>query len=100
MLLSTQTSIATETPIYRKPWRVFVAVLLQRRPIISKIKTDIENRFQEFQDQLELEHSALSDYEIRKIKVKKASQATKKKPSEAEELKRIGFERELASLEV
>eukprot|EP00794_Sanderia_malayensis_P006065 gene6065-6767_t len=97
--LSTEAVANVDTPIYRKPWRVFVAVLLERKPIVSKAKNDIEMKFDDFQRKLEFEQSALSDYEFMKNKIKKSSVTGKKKLTEAEEQKRIEAEREFARLE-
>ena len=47
-----------------------VAVCLQRLPIITCEKTDLEKLYGELQEQLEFEHSSLSDAEVYKIKIK------------------------------
>ncbi|XP_065066656.1 large ribosomal subunit protein mL46-like [Rhopilema esculentum] len=87
-------------PFYRKPWKVCVAVLLERKPIISKQLTDIEQRFATYQNVLELEQSVLSDHELRKLRLTKGSKATKKKKTtEAEEQKRLECEQELRRIE-
>ena len=44
--------------------RIFSAVCVQRLPIITKAKSDLEIAYEELQDQLELEHSALSKDEV------------------------------------
>jgi len=43
--------------------RIFSAVCVQRLPVVTKAKTGLEISYEELQDQLELEHSALSEYE-------------------------------------
>ena len=47
-----------------------VAVCLQRLPLITREKTDLEKLYAELQEQLEFEHSSLSDYEVNKINMK------------------------------
>ena len=88
--------------VYRKSsWRVFVAVSLERRPTITKEKTSLEKKFEIFQNSLEIEHSALSDYEFKRNQNKKGAQTTgKKKLTEADEQKRLEFERDFARIEV
>ena len=44
--------------------RIFSAVCVQRLPQITKEKSELEKRYEELQDQLELEHSALSEDEV------------------------------------
>ena len=44
--------------------RIFSAVCVQRLPVITKVKSDLEIAYEQFQDQLELEHSALSEDEV------------------------------------
>lgn len=87
--------------VYRKSsWRVFVAVSLERRPTITKEKTSLEKKFEIFQNSLEIEHSALSDYEFKRNQNKKGAQTTgKKKLTEADEQKRLEFERDFARIE-
>ncbi|CAB4004613.1 39S ribosomal L46, mitochondrial [Paramuricea clavata] len=68
----TSAAVATNTPAslnYDVP-RIQVAVCLQRLPIITCEKTDLEKLYAELQEQLEFEHSSLSDYEVYKIKMK------------------------------
>ena len=84
--LATVEAAETQIPHYRKPWKIAVAVCLERRPTITKEMNDLERKFLAFQESLELEQSALSDYEVQlrdlddKTKVKK-----KKKLTEEEE---------------
>ena len=99
--LSTQAeSIKPELPFYRKPWKVFVAVLLERKPVTSKDHTELEQKFDTYQKSLEFEQSSLSSHEVRKIKLAKGSKSTKKKTTEAEEQKRLECEQELSKMEV
>ena len=44
--------------------RIFSAVCVQRLPQITKEKSELEKRYEELQDQLELEHSTLSEDEV------------------------------------
>lgn len=44
--------------------RIFTAVCVQRSPVVTKMKSRLEVGYQKFQDQLELEHSALSEDEV------------------------------------
>ncbi|CAH3132376.1 unnamed protein product [Porites lobata] len=44
--------------------RIFTAVCVQRSPVVTKMKSHLEVAYQKFQDQLELEHSALSEDEV------------------------------------
>ena len=64
MAADTQTSLNYDVP------QIQVAVCLQRLRVITRDKTDIEKLYSELQEQLEFEHSALSDYEVNKIKMK------------------------------
>ena len=49
---------------YTKGSRIFSAVCVQRLPIITKAKRDLEIAYEELQDKLEWEHSALSEDEV------------------------------------
>ena len=44
--------------------RIFSGVCVQRLPVITKEKSELEKRYEELQDQLEFEHSALSEDEV------------------------------------
>lgn len=44
--------------------RIFSAVCVQRLPLITKDKSELEIQYEELQNQLELEHSALSEDEV------------------------------------
>ena len=44
--------------------RIFSAVCVQRLPVITKEKSELEKQFEELQHQLELEHSTLSEDEV------------------------------------
>ena len=44
--------------------RIFSGVCVQRLPVITKEKSELEKQFEELQHQLELEHSALSEDEV------------------------------------
>ena len=44
--------------------RIFTAVCVQRSLVVTKMKSHLEVAYQKFQDQLELEHSALSEDEV------------------------------------
>ena len=44
--------------------RIFSAVCVQRLPVITKEKSELEIAYEQLQDQLELEHSALSEDEV------------------------------------
>ena len=68
----TSANMATNTPMplhYDIP-PIRVAVCLQRLPLITREKTTLEKLYTELQEQLEFEHSALSDYEVNKINMK------------------------------
>ena len=91
---------APDIPFYRKPWRIFVAVLLERKPIISKDLSDLEKTFYAFQSDLEYEQSTLSNHEVKKLKLMKGSKQTKKKTTEEEEQRRLECEQELSKIEV
>lgn len=47
-----------------KTSRIFSAVCVQRLPVITKEKSELEIAYEQLQDQLELEHSALSEDEV------------------------------------
>ena len=47
-----------------KTSRLFSAVCVQRLPLITRERTELEKRFQDLQERLELEHSMLSDDEV------------------------------------
>ena len=49
---------------HTKGLRIFSAMCVQRLPIITKAKTDLEIAYEELQDKLEWEHSALSEDEV------------------------------------
>jgi Skp family chaperone for outer membrane proteins len=61
---NTETSLNYDIP------QIQVAVCLQRLPVITRDQTDLEKLYSELQEQLEFEHSSLSDYEVNKIKMK------------------------------
>ena len=44
--------------------RIFITICVQRLPQITKEKSELEKRYEELQDQLELEHGALSEDEV------------------------------------
>ena len=44
--------------------RIFSGVCVQRLPVITKEKSELEKQFEELQHQLELEHSSLSEDEV------------------------------------
>ena len=44
--------------------RIFSGICVQRLPVITKERSELEKRYEELQDQLELEHSALSEDEV------------------------------------
>lgn len=46
------------------PWRIVVAVCVQRLPSLSREKTDVERRYQKLKEQLRVERSRLSDHEL------------------------------------
>ena len=90
-----------DVPFYRKPWRIFVAVLLERKPIISRDLAELEKKFLAYQNDLEFEQSVFSNHEVKKMKLMKGSMTTKKKKNtEAEEQKRLECEQELSKMEV
>ena len=60
---STPTSLTNQLP------EIHVAVCIQRLPILTREKTELEMQYEELQEQLELEHSSLSDYEVNEINV-------------------------------
>ena len=66
----TSTAVAKETPTSHEIPQIQVAVCLQRLPIITREKIELEKHYTELQEQLEFEHSSLSDYEINKINMK------------------------------
>ena len=91
----------SDIPFYRKPWRIIVAVLLERKPIISRDLTELEKRFLAYQNDLEFEQSVFSNHEIKKMKLIKGSKSTKrKKLTELEEQKRLECEQELSKMAV
>lgn len=75
-------------------------MLLERKPVISRDFTELEEKFNAYQKSLELEKSALSNYEVKKMKLIKGSKSNKKKMTEAEEQKRLECEQELSQIEV
>lgn len=44
--------------------RIFSGVCVQRLPLITREKSELEKQFEELQHQLEIEHSALSEDEV------------------------------------
>ena len=44
--------------------RIFSGVCVQRLPVITKEKSELEKQYEELQHQLEFEHSALSEDEV------------------------------------
>ena len=44
--------------------RIFSGICVQRLPVITKEKSELEKQFEGLQHQLELEHSALSEDEV------------------------------------
>uniref|UniRef100_A0A8C4QEG7 Large ribosomal subunit protein mL46 n=1 Tax=Eptatretus burgeri TaxID=7764 RepID=A0A8C4QEG7_EPTBU len=47
------------------PWRLFAAACVERLPVVSQERSDIEDRYWRFVQQLELQQSVLSDHEVR-----------------------------------
>ena len=64
MATNTSTAVNNEIPQIR------IAICLQRLPIITREKNELEKLYDELQEQLEFEHSSLSDYEVYKMKMK------------------------------
>ncbi|XP_028398228.1 39S ribosomal protein L46, mitochondrial-like [Dendronephthya gigantea] len=58
IVVDTQSGLDYEIP------QITVAVCLLRLPVISRKKTDLEKLYEDLQEQLEFEHSSLSDYEV------------------------------------
>lgn len=55
----------------KEKWDLLSAVCLERRPIITQPKNEIETKYQALLDQIDLEHSMLCDFEIRGMIEKK-----------------------------
>lgn len=53
------------TDDHSKKWHLFSAVCLERLPQISANLNEIENKYLNFMNQLEIENSLLSDHELR-----------------------------------
>ena len=64
-----------------------IAVCVERVPLVTPSKSDLEKQFEDLQEQLELEHSSLSDYEISKAKMIKKREELKN-DEDNEELKK------------
>ncbi|CAD5228855.1 unnamed protein product [Bursaphelenchus okinawaensis] len=73
---------AARQPLDASKWDLSVALALVRLPVIAPKLTDIEQKFQKQQEQIEHEGSLLSDFELRMIK--DAELLEKRKQLEAE----------------
>lgn len=55
--------------------KIYSAVCIERLPLITPDKTELEKKYEELQDEIELEKSALSDDEV---ELKKVAERKKK----------------------
>ncbi|KAF7997220.1 hypothetical protein HCN44_005497 [Aphidius gifuensis] len=53
------------TGVQEKKWDLMTAICVERHPILTKPKLEIEEKFQDMLDEIELENSMKSDHEIR-----------------------------------
>ena len=65
-----------------KSWRVVAAVCVQRLPSLSREKTALELEYEEMKNQIRIERSKLSDFELEEQKHEKLVQARIKMASE------------------
>ena len=72
---STKATANLTSDTYVQP--INIAVCVERVPLVTPSKSDLEKQFEDLQEQLELEHSSLSDYEISKAKMIKKREELK-----------------------
>lgn len=53
------------TGVQKKKWDLLTAICVERHPILTKPKLEIEERFQDMLDEVEYENSMKSDHELR-----------------------------------
>jgi len=91
------------TKHYQKPWQLLVSVCLTRTNTVTKELTDIETRYAELMEKVELENSVYNDYETRKLELNHVMNRTgaqqQKKLSEKEEEKITEASRMLANIQ-
>ena len=58
------------------------AVCVQRMPVLSRERTDLEIRYQEMSDQVRMERSRRSDFELEEMEFDKVKKARIKKAQE------------------
>ena len=63
--LATKVEALTDLERPAAPWRLFAAACVERLPVVTQERSDIEERYWRFVQQLELQQSVLSDHEVR-----------------------------------
>lgn len=58
------TGVRSDSKPMGHPWRTVVGVCVQRFPMLSRAKTDLEQQFEELQIVIRTERSRLSDFEL------------------------------------
>lgn len=66
------------TGVQEKKWDLMTAICVERHPLITKLKSPIEEKFQDMLEQIEIENSMKSDHEIRFENEKKQQENLKK----------------------
>lgn len=74
-------SASNDSKINRKSaqWKIVSSVCLARFPKLTRQKTELQLQFEAIQEQLRLERSRLSDYELEEIKIKEIMEEIQKK---------------------
>uniref|UniRef100_UPI00358DDBE7 large ribosomal subunit protein mL46 n=1 Tax=Myxine glutinosa TaxID=7769 RepID=UPI00358DDBE7 len=62
---ATKVEAMTDVERPAAPWRLFAATCVERFPVVTQERSDIEEQYWRFVQQLELQQSALSDHEVR-----------------------------------
>ena len=66
------------------PWRIVVSVCVQRMPKIVQEKTELELKYEKLKDQVRMERSKLSDFELEELEFEAMKKARIKKALEEE----------------
>lgn len=78
----TSTEVESDSKTVGHPWRVVAGVCVQRFPILTPNKTDLEHRFEEMQSVMRVERSRLSDFELEEAEYRKKKKERERQAQE------------------
>lgn len=85
---------------YQKPWKVLISVCLVRTNSLSRQLSELDLKYSQMKDTLEVRNSVLNDYELSIKTLEEKSSIRKAKMTDAEEQEILLASRELARLKV